>query len=86
MNRAHQLALGGERHLANPREALLQFLVGQAGFARGHDQRTLGRVALNPPAPVALLQDGVVGAVSRAECVGDFGAQRPFWERMTILP
>ncbi len=48
----------------------------QAGLARRDDERAFGRVALHRPAAVALLQDGVVGAVADRERALQLGAQR----------
>ena len=67
MDRAHQLALGGERHFADALEARVERFILQAGFARRDDERAFGGVALHRPAAIALLQDGVVGPVADSE-------------------
>ena len=67
VNRAHQLALGGEGHLRDAGEAGVERFGLQPGLARGDDQRAFGRIALHRPTSVALLQHGVVGAVGSAE-------------------
>ena len=67
MNRAHQLALGREGNFPDALEACVERFILQPGFARRDDERAFGRVALHRPAPVALLQYGVVGAVGGGE-------------------
>ena len=76
VNRAHQLALGGKRHFADALEAGVERLLLQPGLARGDDQRAFGRVALHRPAPVALLQHGIVGAVGDGQRAHQFEPQR----------
>ena len=60
VDRAHQLALGRERHLADARQPLVERVGAQPGLARGHQQRAFGGVPVHDPAAVALLDDGVV--------------------------
>ena len=76
VNRAHQLALGRERHFADAREARVERFILQPGLARRDDQRAFGRIALHRPAPVALLQHGVVGAVGDGERALQLDPQR----------
>jgi hypothetical protein len=67
MDGAHQLTLGGERHLADPRQPGVERGVGESGLPRRDEQRALGRVALHHPASVALVHGGVVRAVRDRE-------------------
>ena len=76
MNRGHQLALGREGHFADALEARVERFSLQPGFARGDDERAFGRIALHRPAPVALLQHGVVGAVGDGQRALQLDAQR----------
>ena len=67
MNRRHQLALGRERNFANALETRIERFILQPGFARRDDERAFGRVALHRPAPLALVQLGIVSAVADGE-------------------
>ena len=51
MDRAHQLALGRERHFADPRQALVERLRAEARLAGGNEQRPFRRIALHGPPP-----------------------------------
>ena len=53
VNGGMSLALGGEWDLGDPRKAC-QIICLQAELARRHHQRALGRIALKPPALVAV--------------------------------
>ena len=64
---AHDLAFGGKRDLSNPVEAMFQTLRFDARLSRRDDERPLGRIALDRPASVALLQHGVVGPIGDCE-------------------
>ena len=86
VHRAHQLALGGERHLADAGEAGVERLGLQPGLARRDDQRAFGRVALHRPAPVALLQHGVVGAVGDGERAHQLEPQRAIDRPAPVTP
>ena len=82
---AHQLALRGERHFADAREARVERVGLQAGLARGDDQRAFGRVALDRPAAVVLLQHGVVRAIGGRERAIQLEPQRPV-DRAAAVP
>ena len=73
---AHELPLGGERHLADALEACVEHFRFHSSLARGDDQGSFRRIALHRPAPIAFLENGVVGAVGRGERAVDLGAQR----------
>ena len=75
VNRAHQLALGRERDFSDALEARVERLVVQSGFARRDEERAFGRIALHRPAPVVLLQHGVVRAVGDGQRALQFDAQ-----------
>ena len=76
VDRAHQLALGGERHLRHAHEARVERLVVQPGLPRRDDQRALGRIALHGPAALVLLEDGVVGPVGGGQRAHELDPQR----------
>ena len=67
MDGAHQLPLGGERHLADAPEAGVERVRLEPRLAGGDEQGALGRIALHPPASVLLLEGGVVRPVGGAQ-------------------
>ena len=67
MQGAHELALGGKRHLAHARQAGLERLRLHARFPRRHEQRPFGRVAVDDPPAVVGHDGGVVGAIRDAQ-------------------
>ena len=84
MKRAHQLALGGERHLADARQAHVERLGAETRLTRGHKQGAFRRVTLNRPPIIPFLDGRVVGPIRHGERPLEFGAQRAI-ERPTIL-
>ena len=66
LDRGHALALGGERDLCNPFEPPYAPL-GDAQLSLGDQKGSLGRVALDLPVTVSLLQVGVAGQAPAAE-------------------
>ena len=63
----HQLALGGERHLADALEPRRARLGQPLELRLGDEERRLGRIALDRPLAVVLAQHGVVGQAAAAE-------------------
>ena len=76
MERAHQLPLRREGHLANARQTPIERLGAQARLSRGHQERALGRIALNAPAAVLLLHARVVRAIRDREGAFQLDAKR----------
>jgi hypothetical protein len=73
---AHELALGGERHLTDAREAG-GALLGDAELALRHEERCVGGIALDRPGPVVVAKDRVVGQAPSAQHDADLLEQRP---------
>ena len=76
MDRAHQLALGRKRDLADARQPLVEVGGAEAALAGRDDQRALGGIALHGPPAVALLHGGVVRAIRHRERALDFEPER----------
>ena len=76
MDRAHELALRGERDLAHALEPRFEPRRIEAGLHRRHLQGALGRVAGHRPAPVPRGHRRVVAEARRDQRGFRFGAQR----------
>ena len=72
---AHQLAVGGEGHLADAGKALVHLFGADADLARRHHQRRLGRVALDSPGTLLLFEHGVVRQRAAQQRTAHIGQQ-----------
>ncbi len=87
VNRAHELALGGEGHFADADEPGGEALRPRARALRAATiKRALGRVALHDPASVALLQRCIVGPVGRGERTQELEPERAVDRSSTVAP
>src|SRR5215203_3468807 len=86
VDRAHELALGGERHLPHPLKARAECLGRESGLARRNDQGAFRRISLHAPAAVALLQDRVVRPVGGYQGPLDLRTQRRFLQGFPLVP
>jgi hypothetical protein len=74
MKGAHQLALGGERHFADARQACVERFGAETCLSRGHQQRTFCRITLHRPSAIAFLHAGVVCPVRNGQRALEFYA------------
>src|SRR5262245_7402686 len=76
VDRAHELSLGRERHLDQPRQSRIELARLEAGLARRNEQRALGGIALHEPAPVTLANRRVACAIGDGERTLELSAVR----------
>src|SRR4029453_18874339 len=81
MNRAHQLALGGEWHFADTGQPFVENIGSQTGLPSGHQQGAFRRVALHDPSSLLFLHGGVVrpigGCGGALEVPPEWAVERP---------